>query len=91
MIPYLLYADDFEINNPLGSKAGKHSIATTYGQILCLPPEISASLEGIIPLMFFRSIEKKIDHSGLNTNELLYHKLIEQLDDLEIKICFLDS
>lgn len=83
VIPYLLYADDFEINNPLGSKAGKHTIAATYSQILCLPPDISSSLESIIPLMFFRSIEKKINHSGLNSNDLLYHKLIEELNDLE--------
>lgn len=83
VIPYLLYADDFEINNPLGSKAGKHSIAATYSQILCLPPDVSSSLECIIPLMFFKSIEKKIDHSGLNTNDLMYHKLIEELNDLE--------
>lgn len=63
VIPYLLYADDFEINNPLGSKAGKHCIAATYSQILCLPSDVSSSLESIIPLMYFRSIEKKIDHS----------------------------
>lgn len=84
LIPYLIYADDFEINNPLGSQAGKHTIAGTYSQILCLPPDVSSSLDCIIPLMFFRTMEKKTNHSGLNINHILYHKLIEQLNDMEI-------
>lgn len=84
IIPYLIYADDFEINNPLGSKSGKHTIAGTYSQILCLPPDVSSALDTIIPLMYFRTMEKKINHSGLNVNHILYHKLIEQLIDIEV-------
>lgn len=30
VLPILLYQDDIEVNNPLGSKAGKHKISTVY-------------------------------------------------------------
>lgn len=37
LIPYFLYTDDFEINNPLSSHAGVHSICNIYYSFPCLP------------------------------------------------------
>lgn len=62
-IPFWIYVDDYEINNPLGSHAGSHAIAATYAQFLCLPPECASSTDSIIPVMYFKTKEKKIEHS----------------------------
>lgn len=34
--------------------------------------------------MYFRTIEKKTDHSGLNVNQIVYQKLIVEIIDMEI-------
>jgi len=39
VIPYILYVDDFEIKNPLGSNSLKHSICNLYYSFPCLPME----------------------------------------------------
>jgi len=38
VIPYFMYIDDFEINNPLGSHASVHSVSAIYDGF---PPMIS--------------------------------------------------
>lgn len=35
LIPFFLYMDDFEINNPLGSHSGVHSICNVYYSFPC--------------------------------------------------------
>lgn len=37
LIPYFLYCDDLEINNPLGSHSSTHSICNFYYSFPCLP------------------------------------------------------
>lgn len=37
LIPYFLYADDFGINNPIGSKSNKHSVCNFYYSFPCVP------------------------------------------------------
>ncbi|KAK4872028.1 hypothetical protein RN001_016152 [Aquatica leii] len=39
VLPYFLYIDDFEINNPLGSHSTKHSICNIYYSFLALSIE----------------------------------------------------
>jgi hypothetical protein len=43
-VALLLYVDDCEIANPLGSKAGIHKIGVIYCSILNLPPRFRSSL-----------------------------------------------
>ncbi|XP_071831544.1 uncharacterized protein [Apostichopus japonicus] len=43
-IKLLLYTDECEITNPLGSKAGLHKIGVIYCTILNLPPQFRSSL-----------------------------------------------
>ncbi|CAB3980521.1 Hypothetical predicted protein [Paramuricea clavata] len=43
-VALLLYVDDCEIANPLGSKAGIHKIGVIYCTILNLPPKFRSSL-----------------------------------------------
>lgn len=48
VIPLLLYSDDFETANPLGSKRGKHKICAFYMSVLSLPPVYQARLDNIL-------------------------------------------
>lgn len=41
VISNFLYTDDFEINNPLGSHSGIHSICNIYYLFPCLPQDSS--------------------------------------------------
>ncbi|KAJ8049893.1 hypothetical protein HOLleu_02837 [Holothuria leucospilota] len=47
-IPLLLYYDDFETVNPLGSKRGKHKLGAFYIGILPLPAKYQARLSNIL-------------------------------------------
>ncbi|XP_055914391.1 uncharacterized protein LOC129947743 isoform X1 [Eupeodes corollae] len=37
LVPYFLYGDDFEINNPLGSHSSVHSVCNFYYSFPCMP------------------------------------------------------
>lgn len=41
VIPFFLYADDFGINNSIGSKANRHSMCNFYYSFPCLPKKSS--------------------------------------------------
>ncbi|KAJ8018321.1 hypothetical protein HOLleu_43753 [Holothuria leucospilota] len=48
ILPLLLYNDDFETANPLGSRKGKHKISAFYTSVLCLPRKYQSRLENIL-------------------------------------------
>lgn len=48
IIPLLLYNDDFESGNPLGSRKGKNKISGFYVSLLCLPMQYQAKLSNIL-------------------------------------------
>ena len=48
IIPILLYCDDYEAGNPLGSKKGVNKLAGFYVSLLCLPAQFQASLRNIL-------------------------------------------
>ncbi|KAK4873247.1 hypothetical protein RN001_015276 [Aquatica leii] len=56
VLPYFLYIDDFEINNPLGSHLTKHSICNIYYSFPALPIEES-KLENV----FYGAVTKSRD------------------------------
>ena len=47
-IPLLLYADDYETGNPLGSRKGEHKLVAFYISVLSLPIKYQASLNNIL-------------------------------------------
>lgn len=55
LIPLLLYADDVEVNNLIGSRKGVNKICGVYCRILCIPPEYSSMLENIFVIQFHKS------------------------------------
>ena len=48
VIPLLLYCDDFETGNPLGSKRGVNKLTGFYVSVLCLPAQFQAVLSNIL-------------------------------------------
>jgi hypothetical protein len=54
-IRLLLYVDECEIANPLGSKAGLHKISVIYCTILNLPPRFRSSLCNCFLISLFNS------------------------------------
>lgn len=78
VLPYFLYIDDFEINDPLGSHSTKHSICNIYYSFPTLPIEES-KLENI----FYGAVTKSSDLKSFG-NEKCFEVLIDEIKDLEI-------
>ncbi|XP_024875366.1 uncharacterized protein LOC112456837 [Temnothorax curvispinosus] len=78
VMPYFLYLDEFEINNPLGSHSKVHSICNFYYSFPCFPVEES-KLENV----FFAAIIKSTDIKNYG-NEKCFQSLINELKYLEI-------
>ncbi|XP_055842504.1 uncharacterized protein LOC129909448 [Episyrphus balteatus] len=59
IIPFFLYLDDFEINNPLGSHATVDSICGVYYSFPTLPQHLLSNLKYIFVAAYFKTKEKK--------------------------------
>lgn len=55
LIPLLLYSDDLEISNPLGSRKGAHKVCAFYMSILCLPQKFQSALSNILLVALTKS------------------------------------
>lgn len=76
-IPYLLYQDDVEINNPLGSKRGVHKISAFYLSFPLLNIYQVSKLENILVGCLIKSSDIK---HGSTSN---YSSLITEIRTLE--------
>ncbi|XP_031328618.1 uncharacterized protein LOC116159711 isoform X1 [Photinus pyralis] len=59
VFPLMIYGDDFEIGNPLGSHAGIHKLCGIYFSLGCLPPRYASKLENIFLLQLCYSSDVK--------------------------------
>lgn len=86
VFPLLLYSDDFEIGNPLGSHAGVYKICGVYISLACLPPEFASLLENIflVQLCFSNDIK----YLG---NERVFQYLLRDLQLLESEGLVIDT
>lgn len=76
-LPLLLYYDDFEGRNPLGSRAGVNKFGTLYATIACLPSEISSKLSSILFASLICSNDAK--HCSLHNR---FSRIIMELNHL---------
>ncbi|XP_055855364.1 uncharacterized protein LOC129918693 [Episyrphus balteatus] len=78
LIPLLIYFDDFEYLNPLGSHSGIQKIGAVYIKILSLPDNISSKLSHtLLAMLFFTEDRKKFG------NTTILKPLIEYLNSLQ--------
>ena len=76
VIPYFLYFDDFEINNPLSSHSS--SILGVYYSFPSAPHFLRSNLNNIFVAALFKS--KDVKQIG---NDRTFYNLIEEINDLE--------
>lgn len=78
VFPLVLYFDDFETINPLGSHAGCHKMGVIYFTIPTIPPAYSSRLENI----FFGQIFYSEDRARYG-NKKTFQPVIEEFKYLE--------
>jgi hypothetical protein len=76
-LPILIYFDDLEVLNSLGSHSGMYKLGATYVQLACLPEHLQSSVKLIfLALLFFTDDRKKFG------NQRIFQYLIDQLNGL---------
>lgn len=78
ILPLILYFDDLEVGNPLGSHAGCYKIGCLYYSIPTIPPNYSSRLENI----FISSLFHSSDRCHFGNSAVLKH-VINELKFLE--------
>ncbi|RXN36123.1 hypothetical protein ROHU_003222 [Labeo rohita] len=78
-VPLLLYNDDCETVNPLGSKVAVHKLGFLYFTIKCLPPQLLSRLSS----HFLVAVYKSDDAKTYGIDSILL-PVIEELKDLEV-------
>lgn len=76
--PLLLFYDDFEPCNPLGSRAVIYKVGAVYITLSCLPPEYASLLENI----FLAQLSYTSDRE-FHGNKKVFSNLIDELKYLE--------
>ena len=65
ILPFLLYNDDFETANPLGSRRGIHKLCAFYLSLICLPRKYQSSLNNVLLVALVKS--KYVTEYGIDT------------------------
>lgn len=76
-VPLILYFDDFESGNALGSHAGEYKLGAVYVSVATIPPDKSSRLENIFLAQLFYSKDRI-----MFGNEVIFNKLIQELKSL---------
>lgn len=79
-LPIILYFDDFETNNPLGSHNVIQKLGALYVSLPFLPPKYFSRLNSIFLLALFHSSDR-VDFG----NRLIFQKVIDELNELSTK------
>ena len=75
VMPYILYFDDFETANVLGSRAGVHKLGSVYSCLKCFPPRINSQLKNLLLVLLFFSQDRS--QSG---NEAIFDILVKEIN-----------
>lgn len=78
IIPLYLFCDDFEPNNPLGTKSGIYKVNAVYVSVASVPIQYASLLENIFLTQLCFSADRV--HYG---NKNIFYKIIQELKHLE--------
>lgn len=78
VLPILLFFDDFEPLNPLGSRAGIYKLGAVYMSLASIPPKYCSLLENIFLVQLFFASDR-----STYGNEITFRNLINELKYLE--------
>jgi len=77
IIPFFLYFDEYETNNPLGAHAGKKKLGAVYVSFgSCFPPEFQSSSNYIFLALLFIADDRKQFGNNNIFKELILMNLI---------------
>lgn len=79
LYPLILFQDDFEVGNPLGSHATIHKLGAVYFWLPCLPKRIASQLSYIFVTLLYHSSDLK--NFG---NERIFREVISDLNNLSL-------
>lgn len=79
ILPIIVYFDDFETNNGLGSRSGIKKVGGIYIKIPCLPEYLNSRLSQIYAAMLFHTNDRKYKNFG---NSRMLAPLTNELDKL---------
>jgi hypothetical protein len=77
-LPLILFFDDFEVGNPLGSHSGIHKLGGIYISLPFLPVHYMSQLNNIIMIGLFHSADRVAFG-----NNMVFQKVFDQLNNLE--------
>lgn len=77
MFPLLIYFDEFEVGNPLGSHSGINKLGAVYASVPLIPPEYLSKLTSIFVCMLFHSMDIKTFG-----NAIVFSRLVDELNYL---------
>lgn len=80
VFPLYLFYDDFEPNNPLGSKSGIYKVGKVYISLAFIPVQYASLLENI----FLTQLSFSADRVQCG-NKKIFYKIIQKLKYLEIE------
>lgn len=83
VVPYILYQDDYEINNPLGSKSGNQKISAFYLSFPLLEVNTASKLKNVFVACITKSISLRFGQS-YNFNMLV--TVLRELEQTGIEI-----
>lgn len=75
LLPFVIFYDELEVVNPLGSHAGINKFGVVYASIACLPPNVASRLDNIICLTLIYANDKKE-----TDNKNIFSKLIKEIN-----------
>lgn len=76
-LPIILYGDDFEVNNPLGSNASIQKLCGIYIPLPFLPPQMVCQLSFLLILALFHSLDRRTFG-----NEKMFQSITSKLNSL---------
>lgn len=86
VLPIIVYYDDFEICNPLGSHAVYYKLGAVYFTVACLPPEYASQLQNIFLAMLFYAGDRVTFGNRATFSPLLQELHFLEAEGIDIEV-----